>query len=108
MVTYVFIIKTETMLASGLLKLMEKDKVHLDSHYNKTLTWSYMTETTNQPGLQILKTKMLMVTSQLDYVYKVMETLYFIMLKEVLFGVLELTMDNNLNIKVKVSCADWS
>jgi len=65
-----------------------------------------MTETTNQPGLQILKTKMLMVTSQLDYVYKVMETLYFIMLKEVLFGVLELTMDNNHNIKERVSCAD--
>jgi len=61
-----------------------------------------MTETTNQHGLLILKAKMLLVINKLDYVYKVMETLYFIINKELLFGVLELTMDNNHNTKEKV------
>lgn len=65
-----------------------------------------MTETTIQLGLLILKTKMLLVINQLDYVYKVMETLYFIMLKDMLFGALELTMDNNLNTKELEQCAD--
>jgi len=106
MVTYVFIIKTETMLASGLLKLMEKDKVHLDYHYNKTLTWSYMTETTNQHGILKHVTKMLLVINQLNLLYKVMETVYFIILKDMLFGVLELTMDKNHLTKEVVLCAD--